>query len=167
MGDDELTTIARTGLALLSIGIFVLLPCRQSLAMHGPAHDDKSVLILGSTVTGGPTSLEAVRAAANGFTVEVTDATGWKARTPSDFSTYRAIILGDPSCFAFALPEVDDPTTPKPIDAAKANRNFWGPAINGNVIIIGTDPALHRISATSTADQKLGATQLTESGIKF
>jgi len=34
MGDDELTTIARTGIALLSIGIFVLLSCRQSLAMH-------------------------------------------------------------------------------------------------------------------------------------
>ena len=72
MGDDELTTIARTSLALLSIGIFLLLPCKQSLAMHGPAHDDKSVLILGS---------------------------GWGARTTSGFSTYRAIILGDPNCF--------------------------------------------------------------------
>ncbi len=47
MSDDELTTIARTSLALLSIGIFLLLPCKQSLAMHGLAHDDKSVLILG------------------------------------------------------------------------------------------------------------------------
>ena len=109
MGDDELTTIARTGLALLSIGIFVLLPCKQSLAMHGPAHDSKSVLILDSTVTGGATSLEAVRAAlipadpadptGEKLTVEVTDATGWGARTTSGFSTYRAIILGDPNCF--------------------------------------------------------------------
>jgi len=71
MGDDELTTIARTSLALLSIGIFVLLPCKESLAMHGPAHDEKSVLILDS---------------------------GWGARTTADFSTYRAIILGDPNC---------------------------------------------------------------------
>src|SRR2546422_6704297 len=132
MGDDELTTIARTGLALLSIGIFVLLPCKQSLAMHGPAHDDKSVLILGSTVTGGTTSLEAVRAAASGFTVEVTDATGWGARTTSDFSTYRAIILGDPNCFAPPLG-----TVALPIDAATANKTVWGPAINGNVIVIG------------------------------
>jgi hypothetical protein len=35
MGDNELTTIARTGLALLSIGIFLFPPCKQSLAMHG------------------------------------------------------------------------------------------------------------------------------------
>ncbi len=57
MGDDELTTIARTGLALLSIGIFVLLSSRQSLAML--------------------------------------------------FSTYRAIILGDPQLFRTPLGAVE------------------------------------------------------------
>ena len=159
MCDDKLTTIARTGLALLSIGIVVLLPCKQSSAMHGPAHDSNSVLILNSTVTGGPASLEAVRARANGFTVEVTDATGWGARTTSDFSTYRAIILGDPNCF---VPPISVNTLP--IDAATANNGVWGPAISGNVIIIGTDPVHHSISGPGG---RLGGPQLTELGIKF
>ena len=164
MGDDELTTIARTGLALLSIGIFVLLPCKQSLAMHGPAHDSKSVLILDSTVTGGATSLEAVRAAlipadpadptGEKLTVEVTDATGWGARTTSDFSTYRAVILGDPNCSV----------NTSPIDAATANNTVWGPAINGNVIVIGTDPVHHSISGPGGVQ---GGRQLTQSGIQF
>jgi cysteine-rich repeat protein len=112
-----------------------------------PAPNSNSVLILGSTVTGGAGSQEAVFAAANGFTVVVDSDAAWSARTTADFSTFRAIILGDATC-----EELDVAA------AAEANKAVWGPAINGNVIINGTDPVFH---------QSQGGDPLTEDSIKF
>src|SRR2546430_7580186 len=40
----------------------------------------------------------------------------------------------------------------------------WGPAINGNVIVIGTDPVHHSISGPGGVQ---GGRQLTQSGIQF
>jgi hypothetical protein len=105
------------------------------------------VLILSSTVTGGLSSREALAAAALGYTVEVVDNAGWGAKTQADFAGYRALILGDATCTSIGA-----------ISAAVANKAVWGPVVNGNVIVIGTDPVFHHFQ---------GGSQLTSGGIKF
>jgi hypothetical protein len=112
------------------------------------------VLILASSVSGGSSSVEAQAAIALGYTVEVVDATGWAAKTAAEFSQYRAIILGDPTCLA----------NPATIAAAANNANIWGPRINGNVVIIGTDPVFHQSQGGAALTQKGVAFALAEAG---
>lgn len=115
-----------------------------------PAPNANSVLILDTAVTGGASSVEATKAAANGLTPVVVDAATWGATSAAEFAGFRAIVLGDPTCGAFG-------TSPW-LDAAIANRGTWGPVINGNVVLVGTDAVFHQFQ---------GGDQLTESGIKF
>ncbi|HWM20003.1 MAG TPA: SGNH/GDSL hydrolase family protein [Ilumatobacteraceae bacterium] len=104
------------------------------------------VLILDATVTGGGTSVEAEAVRALGLEPEVVSAATWSTFTTSVFSTYRAIVLGDPTCG----------NTPP---AVVANTSLvWGPAVNGNVIIDGTDPVFHKAQ---------GGLQLSRSAIAF
>ncbi len=131
------TRALRHALALLAASVF--------LAQYASA---QSVLILDLTVFGGASSLEAVEAAALGFTVDVVNAATWGAMTTAQFQSYDAIILGDPLCA-----EDDTPLAP-----AVANRAVWGPGVTGNVIVIGSDPAVHPPS---------GGDILTRSGIDF
>jgi hypothetical protein len=92
------------------------------------------ILILDTTVSGSP-SLEEQQAVALGFTVDVVDPVTWSAMTTADFATYKAIVLGDPTC----------QTAPAPaLTAAEANRTVWSPAVTGNVIVNGTDPVFHQ-----------------------
>jgi hypothetical protein len=88
------------------------------------------VLILGPTVTGGAGSPEGAAATALGHAVTVVDAATWGGMTAAQFAAYRAIILGDATCGGSAA-------------AAAANAGVWGPVVNGNVVIIGTDPVYH------------------------
>ena len=90
------------------------------------------VLILDSTVTGGTSSIEAQEAAADGFGVDVVDAATWSAMTADQFAAYRAIILGDPTC-----------STESSVTAAEANASVWGPVVDGNIELIGSDPVYH------------------------
>jgi hypothetical protein len=114
-----------------------------------PAPDGNSVLILDATVTGGATSVEATQAASLGLTPVVVDAPTWGATTAAEFATYRALVLGDPTCV------VD----PSPLAAAEANRVVWGPVVTGNVIVVGTDPVFHQSIP--------GAVTLTNQAINF
>lgn len=122
------------------------------LSGHGAA-DDHTVLILASTVAGGAASLEATQAASLGATVEIASDEEWNAKSTADFTTYRAIVLGDPDC-------VDDTS---PITAALASGSVWGPAITGNVLLIGSDPEWHFLNHQGAA----GAAALTQKGIGF
>lgn len=106
------------------------------------------VLILDASVYGGASSREAQAAIAAGQPVTVVNGTQWDAMTAGQFSQYRALILGDPYC-SFGY-----------LGAAIANRNTWGPVVNGNVFIIGTDPVYH-------AGSHAGAAQVITSGVKF
>jgi hypothetical protein len=111
--------------ALLVVGFFVAVT--NCLA-------DK-VLILGPTIYNGNNSLEAQAAARLGYGVDIVDANTWSLMTasgPAGFNTYRAIIFGDPGC-----------GDGSEVSAAVANASVWGPVINGNLIIIGTDPIIH------------------------
>ncbi len=71
--------------------------------------------------------------------------------TSAQFATYRAIILGDPTCSTITPDE----------QAAAANAKTWGSVVNGNVVIVGTDPVFHAASGTP------GAEVLTRRGIDF
>ncbi len=99
-----------------------------------PAPGPNYVLILSTSVSGGAASREAQAAIAAGYNVEVADPVQWAAKTTSDFASYRALILGDPTCSTNAATSVG---------AAIANNAVWAPAVVGNVFINGTDPVYH------------------------
>jgi hypothetical protein len=118
------------------LAAFVLGTIGSGLIVTQPAFatpPTDSVLILSTTVSGGMSSKEAQTAIDLGFGVDLVDATEWAAMTSSEFASYRAIILGDPDCGYpdTILAEID------------ATTNVWGPMIDGNVMIVGTDPVLH------------------------
>jgi hypothetical protein len=99
-------------------------------AQATPAPDGNSVLILSTTDGGAKYSAEA---AAQGFTPVVEPPTNWASYSTSDFASFRAIILGDPSCV----------TGTSSVAAAESN-TAWGAAVSlGPKLIIGTDEALH------------------------
>jgi hypothetical protein len=112
------------------------------------------VLILAGTVTGGQNSTEARAAKALGYTVEVVTDAAWAAKTSADFATYRAIILGDTSCIA----------NRSVIQAAVNTRNVWGPVVDGNVIIVGTDPVVHAKTAVTDNSVRFAAAQAGKTG---
>jgi hypothetical protein len=136
--------------AVLGLSAVALLAVTPHPARATGAAGPNTVLILSTTVTGGASSREANDAVSLGYTVEVVDASGWSAKSAADFSTYKAVILGDPTCS----------TTLSSVAAAQANTAVWGPAVTGNVIIIGSDPVFH-------APSRSGAAQLVQSGIEF
>ena len=133
-----------SGIFTAAVTVFAIGLARPTQAQ--PAPNGNSVLILGSTVTGGASSVEASRATALGYTVVVDTDAAWLLRTTADFATFRAIILGDPTCGSVAPP------------AAVTNRTVWSPAITGNIVAVGTDPTFH---------QGQGGAQVAESGIAF
>lgn len=110
-----------------------------------PGQDKSGILILASSVVDGEDSEEAFAArtvldklrlgaskdalgnAAPVESVEVLDATEWSKKSRRDFSRYRAIIIGDPDC-GDTPPEI-----PK----------LWTSAVNGNVLIYGSNPSRH------------------------
>lgn len=113
-----------------------------------------NVLILDSTVTGGTSSLEAQEVSAQGFTPVVVDDATWEGMTTAQFASYGAILIGDPTCGSY-----DDTSN---LTAALSNPGTWGAAVNGNVLIIGTDPVYH-----AGGDPTSGPGQLITHGIDF
>jgi hypothetical protein len=109
------------------------------------AASDSEVLILGSTVSGGDASVEAQAVAAMGLTPVVVDGATWSSLNGADFASYRGIVLGDATCGGDASPAI-------------ANASTWGGAIDGNVMLVGTDPVFH---------DGQGGAELTEKGVQF
>ena len=105
------------------------------------------VLILESTVTNGADSREAQAAAIEGYAADVVDETTWGAMTAAEFDSYAAIVLGDPTCASIDA-----------VAAAEANRATWSSVVDGNVVVVGTDPIFHE-------DQ--GGGQLTDSAMAY
>ncbi|KAF3916224.1 hypothetical protein AA313_de0210085 [Arthrobotrys entomopaga] len=66
------------------------------------------------------------------WTYNVVSDTVWQSMSVNDFKKYKAIIIGDPI-------ESD----PSYLEELMPNRQTWGAAIEGNVIIIGTDTSNH------------------------
>ncbi len=110
------------------------------------------MLILDSTVYGGLASLEAARAIELGFDVDLVDATTWAGMTTGDFASYEGIILGDPNCDSLSefQPAID-------------NVDVWSAAVDGNIILVGTDPVFHQDSGANGS----GGKTLTDLGVGF
>ncbi|WP_225413370.1 immunoglobulin-like domain-containing protein [Stigmatella hybrida] len=87
------------------------------------------MLILGTTVTGGQSSREAQAAANLGYPATVVTPEQWRAMTPEQFQEYAGIIIGDAACQGGE----------SAFQAAVDNRNIWGAAVDGNVVISGSD----------------------------
>ena len=100
------------------------------------------VLILGSTVSGGSSSIEAQEVTAQGLTPVVVDDATWSGMTTTQFSSYKALIVGDPTCSSSAPA------------AAIANAATWGQAVTGNVLVNGTDPVYHAGQGGAQATQR-------------
>ena len=99
-----------------------------------------TVLILSTSVNGGSSSPEAQAATVDGYTVTVDNPSSWDGLTQANFASYSAIVLGDPSTSSCA--------TSVPSDAL-STAGTWGPAINGNVAVIGTAPQFAGSSGTT------------------
>ncbi|MEX1246696.1 MAG: myxococcus cysteine-rich repeat containing protein [Thermoanaerobaculia bacterium] len=127
-------------LGLVLLGALALLP---AAALAQPAPDANSMLVLTSVDGGGSYSASATT---QGFTVVPASDAEWAARTAGDFATFKAIILGDPSCGG----------TPPAV--AEANAAVWGSVIDGPILIVGTDERFHFGQ---------GGSQLIDSGIGF
>lgn len=119
-----------------------------------PASDEgNTVLILGTTVAGSP-SLEESVASGLGYSVEVVFAEEWSVMTTTDFATYRALIIGDPFCHRST-----DVLAP-----AESNTSVWGPAVTGNVFVIGSDPQFHSKSEVIRKGIEFAAADSTKLG---
>jgi cysteine-rich repeat protein len=124
-------------LGLVVLGALVILP---SAALAQPAPDGKSVLILSSLDADG---YYAGRVTALGMTAVSTTPLAWGARTTAQIATFKAIVVPDPTCGS----------TPPPT----ATTWTWA-AIDGPILIIGTDENFHRA---------VGGGTLIDSGLKF
>ncbi|WP_181762589.1 SGNH/GDSL hydrolase family protein [Pseudarthrobacter sp. B4EP4b] len=100
------------------------------------------VLILGSTVSGGTGSIEASEVTAKGLVPVIVDDVTWQTMNQAQFSAYRAIVLGDATCSENAP------------GAAQSSVDKWGPALNGNVLIAGTDPVYHASKGGDTLTRR-------------
>jgi hypothetical protein len=116
----------------------------------GRASAQKDILFLNPTLSGGANSLE-YRIVATptssfvagtaitglGLTADIASTyAGWTT-PPQPYSSYKAIVFGDPNCTI---------NSPAPFAAAMTNIPQWTSAVTGNVIIIGTDPTAHGTS---------------------
>jgi RHS repeat-associated protein len=120
-------TVAVAGAAAVTAvsAVVAAAPARASLS--------GSVLILQTSVNGGSSSAEAQQAAALGLTVTVASASTWDAMTKAQFGAYTAIVIGDPSASSCSSAGPSD---------ALSTAGTWGPAVTGNVAVLGTAPAL-------------------------
>ncbi|HEY3902470.1 MAG TPA: hypothetical protein VGM14_01010, partial [Streptosporangiaceae bacterium] len=136
------TAVAAGAAALTAVSTAVAAaPAKASLS--------GSVLILSTSVNGGTSSAEAHQAAALGSTVTVASPATWDAMTTAQFKTFSAIIIGDPSTTTCA--------SAVPADALSTAAT-WGPAITGNVAVLGTAPALAGSSGTALIGDSIGYT---------
>lgn len=111
------------------------------------APNSNSVLILSTT-----NGIESTVAASLGLTVVVVTPAQWATMTQSDYASYRAIILGDPTCGSVSA-----------VAAAEANVNVWSPVVKGNILIDGTDPSFHATFGSNSA----GALALTKDSLQY
>ncbi|WP_224246139.1 choice-of-anchor A family protein [Hyalangium gracile] len=128
---------------MLGIALAVILGCGEAEARgRGPtpgaggidqaSRSSNKVLILASSVSGGRNSREAqaVVAYSPETQIDVVSPAHWKAMTAEQFMAYRAIIIGDAACQSGTAA----------FQAAIDTRDTWGAVVDGDVVIIASDP---------------------------
>src|SRR6202042_374249 len=107
-----------------------------------------SVLVFPDSVNGGSSSAEAAGAAALGCSVTMFSASAVSGMTQAQMEAYfggfSAIIIGDPSTSTACSSTV-------PADAL-AYAADWGPAVKGNVVVLGTAPVAAGTAGTHLLD---------------
>jgi RHS repeat-associated protein len=133
-----LAPVTMTGTALVPASVVVAGVAAASVAAvvrAAPARAQSStVLILSTSVSGGSSSAEAQAASALGATVTVATPSTWDAMTTAQFKAYSALVIGDPSSGGTCASTV-------PSDALSTAAT-WGPAVTGDVSVLGTAPVL-------------------------
>ena len=129
------TTAGRRRPLRFALAFVLLLALAATFGVGQADAQNGRVLILGSTVTGGASSNEANAATAAGLGVDVVTDAQWAAMTTAQFHAYNALIMGDPTCFG--------PGLSSGVVTATANNSVWGPAVDGNVLVVGTDEVFH------------------------
>jgi hypothetical protein len=121
-------------MAMVSVGVALLsVSALAQAATKTHAASKPRVLLLGPSVQNGTASWEAKKAKADGFAVTVVSAKQWDKMTTVQFKQYRALIIGDNH----------DSDVNLDVQAAVDNTFVWGHAINGNIILAGSDPEDH------------------------
>ncbi|MGH2935418.1 MAG: Ig-like domain-containing protein [Gaiellaceae bacterium] len=143
------------GGAILAVAVAILV---GAMTAGTASAATPQALILGSSVSGGASSLEGQRATADGFNVTVVTDAQWLVMTASDFAQYQLIIVGDPTC-SVESPVVSQNATA--LATAVMGHASGGPTQAGNRILIGTDPVYH------TNFTKPEAGNLIKAGIDF
>ena len=149
-----LTTLTRL-IAVLGLTLFSLvasLPGVQTEMAGASAYGyvPMTALIDGATIS-GPSSIEQLALEAQGFTVTVIDDATWQAEPQSYFTKFQLLVIGDATCN----------TDINSIAGAVSSETAWAPAINGSILIIGTDPVFH------FNDGNLGAGKLISQGLAY
>ena len=146
--------VARLG-GLLLIGLSLLLGL---LSLNGPSPAQAATgqaLILGSSVSGGASSLEATEAAGEGYsTIDVVSDAQWAAMSAADFGAYELVIIGDPTC-SDVSPVVAENAEAL---ATAVMGTGGGRTTAGNRVLNGTDPVFH---------QSQGGAEFTDRAIAF
>lgn len=117
----------------------------DNTVVDGQVEKKSGILILASSVDGGQGSQEAIAARAvldrlrlatprdaegnllPPEPVDVLSESEWSNKSLREFSRYRAIVIGDPDC-GDTPPEIPE---------------LWSAAVNGNVLIYGSNPSRH------------------------
>jgi hypothetical protein len=110
-----------------------------------------SVLVFPDSVNGGSSSAEATEAAALGCSVTMFSSSAVSGMTQAQMEAYfggfSAIIIGDPS-----TPAACSSTVPADALAYTAD---WGPAVKGNVVVLGTAPVAAGTAGTQILDDAI------------
>ncbi len=134
-GHGRVNRRRRSLAALPIIGLVVgVLGAVAAPASHARAAGPLA-LIYGPTVSGSP-SVEQTDLQSQGWTVTVVSGATWDSMTQAQFASYQLLVFGDPTCGS----------NPGIQAAAVSNESTWAPIVNGNIIVIGTDPVFHRVS---------------------
>jgi uncharacterized repeat protein (TIGR01451 family) len=136
--------------ATLTLVIAALMLFVPAVPAHAVVVATSNTVLIDATGNADAAGVDTAQAIALGFDVEVvTDPAVWNAKTTAQFATYKAISIPDNMCGG-------------PSAAAVGSRTVWGPAVTGNVLIVGGDPELHSFYVGTP-----GATQLVRNGIGF
>lgn len=149
------------GAAMLgSLGLYALIPSQAAHATGPTALLDGDTVSVDSTANTGVSgytcsneSVEQCDLEQQGYTVTVVDGATWASMTASQFASYQLLALGDPTCS----------TDPSALDAPVSNESTWAPVVDGNDLIVGTDPIYHYGNGGDVA----GAGTLVYDGLRF
>eukprot|EP01084_Bolivina_argentea_P071462 129916_1 len=83
-----------------------------------------------------------------GLAVEIISPSNWLLMTTEDFAKCNAIVFSDPHCS----------TDESRLDTAESNSAVWSAAVDGNILLLGTDEDYHWTQ---------GGTELIQNGLSF